>query len=284
MQATSAAKEFVGAAQLLDVIHRVHGGDSRAVFRSDRPYRILFAEHFNAKALFNLVGFFDRVDFKNYRIHVVVSDASRIASMEAMFVTCGGRLKADTALPITYEHTDLTTFLKVAVNKVRRLSPVSSSSSLPFRFDYIEYSGGMSVEETHPEQLMLLKESLTPEGVLGLTYFARNHHVDKLRRFRETKNTSALPPFSLETGRLVRSYLDLHKMSFLKEDSALVTFLGGEPVPRTHPPRFLSEVAPSVEWRAFSQSEVEAAAMLADLKTVAWMPSAYAHPFGESVD
>jgi hypothetical protein len=279
MQATSAAKEFVGAAQLLDVIHRVHGGDSRAVFRSDRPYRILLAEHFNAKALFNLVGFFDRVDFSNYRIHVVTSDAARIAAMEAMFVTCGGRLKvAGAALPVTYEQVDLTTYLRVAASKLRRLSP--ESSSLPFRFDYIEYSGGMSVEETHPEQLALMRQVLSPEGVLGLTYFARNHHVDKLRRFRKTKNTSALPPFSLETARLVRSYLDLHKMSFLKEDAALVTFLGGEPVPRTHPPRFLSEVAPSVEWRAFSQDEVEAAARLADLRPVAWMPSAYAHPFG----
>eukprot|EP01034_Spumella_vulgaris_P023136 gene23136-29329_t len=278
MQSTSPAKEFVGAGQLLDVIHLVHGGHSKPVFRADRPYRLLFAEHFNPKALFNLVGFFDRVEFSNYHIHVALSDASSIDSIRETLSVCAGTLKSKGALAITYEQTELTPYLRTAANKLRSMSSFSSQSA---RFDYIEYSGGVSVETQHPEQLVLMREILTDEGVLGLTYFAKNHHVDKIRRFMETKNTSAMPPFSLETGRLVRSYLDLHKMPFLKDDAALVTFLGGEPVKRKHPPAYLSDVVPNVKWRAFSQSEVLSAAQSAGLKAVAWVPSAYAHPFDE---
>ncbi len=39
MQANSAAREFVGAALVPDVVHHVFAGDARKVFDAGHPYR-----------------------------------------------------------------------------------------------------------------------------------------------------------------------------------------------------------------------------------------------------
>ena len=49
-------QQFLGSASLVDIVHHVYAGDSRRLKPAGRKYRVLFAEHFNPRNLYSLLG------------------------------------------------------------------------------------------------------------------------------------------------------------------------------------------------------------------------------------
>lgn len=276
MQANSEAKEFVGAALMTDIIHYVYNGNSGHVFNSGHTFRFLFASYFNPKIIYNLIGFFDRTGFTAYEI-VVVADESVLNEIKNTLQACSLGLK-NKHVSITYSSVTAAEYLRTALAKRMFHTPATMNAVL---FDYIEYNGAMSVSSNYETELADFKQLLQPKGVIGMTYFAKNHHVDKIRKATSAKNTSALAPFSLENSRFIKSYLELNGMSFLTKDQALLLYLGAESSPSPHCPVNVDMVAPSVDWKGYSQSEVLNMLEQQGLRVVTWMPRAYAHPFGK---
>ena len=260
---------------MTDLIHYVYNGNSARIFSTGHTLRFLFASYFNPKMIYNLIGFFDRTGFTAYEI-VVVSEEKIISEIKTTLSSCSINLK-NRHVSITYSQTSLTDYLRTALTRKKFQTAAGMNSVL---FDYIEYTYGMSIAEDYESELSSFKQLLQPEGVIGLTYFAKNHHVDNIRKATSNKNTSALIPFCMENSRFIKSYLDLNGMSFLTRDQALLWYLGAESAPH-YCPVLISQVAPSYEWTGFTQSEVLSALSGLGLRVASWLPHSYAHPFGK---
>lgn len=270
------AKEFVGAALMMDIIHHIFNGDSAKVFNSGHVFRFLFAKYFNPKIIYNLIGFFDRTGFKQYEI-VIVTEEPVINEIKATIESCRTMLKNGPPA-IVYSKVGISDYLKHSLTRKRYQASHMKHSVL---FDYVEYNYGLSMSDDYTTELANFKELLAPEGVIGLTYFTKNYHVDKINETIEKKNNQRFVPFSIENTRLIKNYFELNSMNFLMKDNTLITFLGGEITPlKMHHNNI--EIPDRVKWRAYSQHEVVHILSSLGLKVSAWMPSAYAKPFGKS--
>jgi hypothetical protein len=94
-----------------------------------RPYRILFAEYFNEKNIYNIIGFHRRnhAILKDIEI-IIITDQDRGDKILESIRSCGFSTKG-----ILVVNSDLENYLKTA-----------KMSSNNIHFDYIEYFGGIS--------------------------------------------------------------------------------------------------------------------------------------------
>jgi hypothetical protein len=256
--------------------------------------RILFAEHFNERLVYNLIGFVQRNPALTVDV-VIVSPKDDIEQTIRNSMTACGVTVSPRSLRLSYHRSSLRDYLLEWRRK--NLSP----------FNYIEYNNGVMISSTTsstsaeeieskidvPEvdldsesvsELSLLREALADDnGILGLTYFSKNTHQERLFRLLRNRDENVHDPFSKHPEHLVGAYLDAHGMGFLKEDDQLMHFFGGRVGENNY--RSMPENA---NWtmslgEAFSQSEMEALLRRHGMEIRAWFPTAYSHPYGTFV-
>ena len=263
---------FIGAAILPDILHHAFQGHAATFLTPAAPapkaLRFLFAEHFHPEMLFNLLGQLQRLAIQDFEVVVVTPDSATINIIQDRLQACRLAVSIEVSQKVAFHEESILAFA------------ADRGLDAPL-YNYIEYNAGISKAAEPEAELSAVSALLLPgTGVMGLTYFTRNHHVHRLRSLVDKRNLTAMIPFSLEATRLVRTYLDQHRMGALKDDHELVTHLGGEADRFTNVRYKLSEAVPRAAWRVYSQSEVVELAAGVGLNVASWVPSAYAKPFG----
>ena len=219
----------------------------------------------------NLIGQIDRESGLAHEIVVVTPDQQVAEEIKHRIAACGATI-AGQPPRVQYIFSNLDDFL---IEK--RDSDVRNED----KFDYVEYNGGASKSTDAASQLSGLHKLLHNDGVIGLTYFARNHHVTKSRQLVDERDVNAMIPFSLDASRIVRTYLDRNKLGLFKMDEELIVHLGGQRRKRSSMMYQASELEPRADWYMFKASEISRLAELNGLTVASWAPIAYSHPFGE---
>jgi hypothetical protein len=257
-----AYNEFLGAGSIPDVVHHAYKGNAQLLYA--KRINILFAEYFNIRNFYNLVGFFLRNKSFRGDITVVTQDINLANQAQEVLESCIFRQEG--TYTISYKIIRLTDYLFRVSEENAKLSSMYQT-----KFDYIEYNSGLSTSTEATTHLTFFSEILAPNGVLGLTYFGANHHQQTIRSLVKNRNSSAHHPFSQQAERIVEAYLCANQMCDLTNDDELVQFLAG--------------ISPDVEMKdtfaAFHRHEVEGILFSYGLKEVSWLPATYSHPYSE---
>jgi len=259
-------KKFIGAALPHDFIHHVYGGDGSFVFgRTEKsPYRILFAHYFDILMVQNLIGVFKLEKFENYLLTVVTEDIIIANQLRVQLSKCLGFIDIN-LLRIEIIELPLSEYLR------------NSSQDIPM-FDYIEYNGGLSFDENYLDNLASLRNVLTTNGILGITYFQANRHSNSIKLHLESLNNSVMLPFSSDPVRYVQQYLSINKLDFMLNDEQLFTFLSGDINWKSA--RTKRSMA-GRKWKSYSRKQVVDTLSSLHLVDAAWVPTAYMHPYEE---
>jgi hypothetical protein len=224
----------------------------------------LFAEYFDKRAVYNLLGQFQRAGYENFEIDVVTSDNSKILEMKADFQLCQS---------VVQFQTEQLRFESVSIDSFFDLENVED-------YDYIEYNGGVSIDPNFSNHLRLFRDHLSEDGVIGLTYFSNNSHVRELKGQIDKMQVKQFIPFSLETKRLIKEYLEMNRLGLLANDEHLMYFLGAEPRKRAYPPKSVEDLAPAVNWKAYKRQDIREILDKNNLTGISWVPTAYSFPYG----
>jgi len=201
--------EAIGAASIFDIIHHIHGGNASKLNNLETPYRILFAEYFNDKNIYNLIGFKRRYQIIKSMEIVIITNDDRSTNILETIIRCG------------YSTKEIKIINKSLDDYLKNTNP----SQL---FDYIEYFGGISKSTNYKSHLHSFQKLLNTNGVIGLTYFTKNIHQMKIKTLLESSNSSFHYPFSYESQRLVVQYLEDNGLRLFTKDSDLHNFLAGD--------------------------------------------------------
>lgn len=126
--------------------------------------RFLFAEYFDRRLIFNLLGYFSRKKFRNFEIVVVHRDPQFMVSIQNSIQSCLALIDFESSL-LHFEVSDLTFYLERFLKE---------NSELPSKkFDYIEYNGGISMDPSFRTHLNLFSGALSADGVIGRVYHCR---------------------------------------------------------------------------------------------------------------
>jgi hypothetical protein len=253
--------------------------------------------------VYNLLGQLSRANVPAFEIVVVTPTADVIDTVRGTIEACLGTGAAD---GIEFMHMSLDEYLEVILE-----DSVLLGGGDTLLFDYIEYNGGLSKyasnasevptscssaensstgsetilcnkidNDSFPTQLQGLHRLLQDEtGVLGLTYFAHNVHVSRIRALVDSRNVNAMIPFSLHPSRLVRAYLEVHKMGILQKDTELLIHLGGSYAENEFVYRE-SQLVPRVQWRALTQQQALHAFTEGGFEITSRLPTGYSNAFG----
>ena len=250
--------------------------------------RFLFAQFFNPEMVFNLIGSLEKEDILSYEVVVVTPDAALIEFMKhTLEQTCAEETEEVAVQHVRYVPMLLKPFLESLKRQQEEKGEEKGGqqqTSAPLDFDYIEYNGGMSMDAAGCRSHLLgLGQILHDDGVIGMTYFSTNSHVDAVRSLLRGQNKLFFFPFSLERNRLIQQYLVDRKLEAHKKDWELVALMGGErhAFRRSYVPHTLLELEAPVNWTTYSQSEVVRIVGEQGLRVVSWIPTAYSHPYGE---
>ena len=210
-QLSSVAKEFLGAASLEDIVHHNHAGDLGVFAKSVKRvrYSILFAEHYNSRALYMMLHYIKMLEDLNknsmVRFDIVVSDTNktRLGSVANKVKKCSSHKHI-----IFYNR------------KVEELPE-------KYRFDYIEFNlasldshrllldqGGASLLE----KLRYLQSMLLPSGVIGMSLFCFNAHEQRIRSLAGKASGAS-------REKLVDLYLRSQGLQLFADDNALEAYL-----------------------------------------------------------
>lgn len=254
--------EYIGAASLLDIAHNVYMGFFPRGTETSH-FRVLFAEYFNPRMVYNLIGSAVRRLNGRVNITIVRINAVDIELMKDTIKACGAA--ADFS-HITFVHGTLQ-------------GHFGNSSNLDQIFDYIEYNGGINLSPSYTSDLEILKNVLTTDGSIGLSYFTSNIHQATLDRLLRSRNTTQSVPLAGRPEYLLSTYFDRHGLQLLKTDPALYEFFSGKLN------RPLSDSKPDTtalnNHRVFTKSEIALVLGNMGLNISAWIPPAYSNPFAE---
>jgi hypothetical protein len=214
-----------------------------------------------------LIGFFQSEKFSAFHITVVSNKSDAIEFLKSKLTACAAYIHCDST-KLDFINTSLDIFVKKA-------------QILGSKYDFIEYNGGLSIDENYIENLAGFRDILSPIGVIGVTYFSSNRHIDIINTHLSMLNKTVFLPFSMESARYVRQYLKLHKLDFMSSDDQLMAFLGAEPISRKYPNDKLVNVIPSVRWRSYMKDDIIHVLEDSKLFAAAWIPTAYTNPYGK---
>lgn len=211
--------EYIGAASVVDLLHHVYLGNGVRVMRANRRYRVLFAEYFSPRMVANLVSF--SLQRMNAKIHIVVATRSQdlIESLTHTISMCGSIVGKESIVMETHIVNDLTAWLGEMAD-----SFWAEGQAHAEHFDYIEYNGGLSLSPSPHEDLKHFMDLLTPDGVIGATYFAETVHQAALDALVDGQNASANPAFSSTPSHLIKGYLHHHGLGHFATDRPLIDF------------------------------------------------------------
>jgi len=208
----------------------------------------------------NLIGVFEMEKFSNYHITIVTDDETILDYLSLQFSVCGSYVRIDMS-KIEIFRMPLSQFLR------------DTSKTFQLNYDFVEYNGGMSIDSNCSFHLDGLKALLAEKGIIGVTYFASNHHITTLKSHLEMLNQSVMFPFSSDARRYIKQYFSVHKLDFMGNDEQLLTFLSDHLVP--------NERSPTKKWKTFDRMNIVSLLKSIHLKDAAWIPTAYSHPFGK---
>ena len=135
---------YIGAAVIPDIVHHVYGGDASLVLAGSGKgkFRVLFAEHFSASNVFNLVSV---VSKNNFNVEVtVLTTSDSIRRIREAFAVCNLQLAARV------------TFAALKENKT--YSESLGAQQVGGGYDYIEYNGGASRSAAYVRELKELRQ------------------------------------------------------------------------------------------------------------------------------
>jgi hypothetical protein len=145
-------QEFIGSASLPDVVHHVYGGDSNRLYPSGMPYRVLFAEYFNPKNLYSLLG---RTKFpigSHLEITVLVPSGTIAQKIRETVKQCMNSCKSLEIIELSLNEYSKQLMSKMMVRKNK------GTSYADYLYDFIEYNGGMSIDPLYKEILNMMSK------------------------------------------------------------------------------------------------------------------------------
>ena len=157
-QVSTASQSFIGAAIPTDIIHHVYSGDMRKIFSDDVTFKALFAEYFSPDMVLSLLGNFETLAFKNYEITIVTPLEDIMTQIDETYMKCA----------LTYTSSEKKK-VKYFIQSLDEFGATFRSSS-GMRFDYVEYSGGLSKSSSYMQHLKILQSLLTPKGAHYVMY------------------------------------------------------------------------------------------------------------------
>lgn len=127
-----------------DIVHHVYGGDASPVLAGSGKgkFRVLFAEHFSASNVFNLMCVISKYDF-NVEVTVLTTPIS-IRQIREVFTVCNLQLAARVKFG--------------ALKENKTYSESLGAQQVGGGYDYIEYNGGASRSGTYVNELRELRK------------------------------------------------------------------------------------------------------------------------------
>ena len=274
LQINNRIKSFVGTANPIDIIHHVYNGAMHHIFNDEKKYKVLFAEYFTNEMIYGLIGNFATLDFKNFELYILSPKDLIEEDIRGHLEYCSMIAKFNKLVSIIFIHQSLDSYFNTR----------SRSSTFDTYFDYIEYNGGLSMSQSYMNHLSQLGKLLSDRGVIGLTYFPSNIHVETLRSIMQTRNVSAHMPFSYDMTNAVKEYLNLYDMAFLSKDKQILNLLGGDIYNSPFPFMKETDIVMPYQWNTYKQAEVIDILQQTGYSLISWIPSAYSNPYSEIGD
>lgn len=219
--------------------------------------------------VYNLLSQLKSKQISNYEIIIVTPDTKLIANMkETLSITCSSVTNSYHLDKLIYVNSFLSHYIDKIKKKISTTTTTSSivkvvndMKNLHYKFDFIEYNGGLSMNpNSNVRHLIGLNDLLHENGVIGITYFTKNKHVDNIKKLLLSQNNTYFLPFSLERNRFIQQYLIDNNMNSFINDHELIASLGGErhAYERNYIPHKVMDLEQTVEWKTFTQIEVTA--------------------------
>jgi hypothetical protein len=279
LQMRGLLNEYIGAVSIPEIMHFVHGGSYSKVLDTKQPFRVLFAEYVNMKSVLVLLAYAFGSFEGNVEITVLTADVEVINSIKQTVRDCS---KPHYLKMVNFIDVDLDTYI------TQRLTVPAARTM----FDYIEYYGGLSLDPKKAEEhIPSLQTLLAPDGVIGITFFAKNIHQSTIHSMVENRIGNAMIPFSQQTNRIVEHYFKLHNLhwNIVEQDTQLVRFLAHDVrglVSRLSFEANTSSLAvPFVDdGKAYHLREVESLLKKWGYRVRATFPTAFSRPYEEFGD
>jgi hypothetical protein len=263
--ALSGLQEFVGAASVADVVHRVYGGNmSYVVPEHGKFYHVLFLEYFNDRNVFMLVGYVLRNLVNKVKISVVTTSKERAAALHNALGRC-----------LTGYESLVTV---VVINTLDEYVSIPAVT----KFNLIEFNGGLSYvgQPSAVRILSSIKKNLlyTQTGVISATFFSKNFHIASMESLLQRRDPDYHYPFSRNITSLLKLYLSSNKLELFHHDRELLTFLERYYTQESVP---LNETAVAPRLSVYTNSDMRSLMQESGLNIAGWLPTAYSHPFDE---
>jgi hypothetical protein len=231
MQLRGMLGEYVGSVSVPEISHFIYGGrpvTQRASQQGQHKYRVLFAEEFHVKSVLITLVYGAGALQGAIEVTVVTPRSDVIDAIKRTLIDCS---RQSLSASVEFIATDLSTYLQ-------------SSSRSRKEFDFIEFNGGLSFDKATAEKnLQLMAGFLKPDGVIGITFFAKSVHQAAIHSMIERRIGDALIPLSQETARIVKMYFAMHNLPFhhVEKDLQLLRFLS-------------HDIHDKIKWRATYES------------------------------
>lgn len=259
----------LGAANLLDIVHHVYGGDSGRVFANEKwVYRVLFAGSFHPKDVYlfmrqlELLQASEKYAFTNYSsphpsdghrvmVYVLADEAAVVEQVDAHFSKC-----ATKKLPRNIRFVTSTLLL---------------SQANDLRFDYIDFQNDISTNEHYSDALTLYRDLLSPSGVIGITAYSENNVVNKIRQLLIHGDVEAHLPFSADVVKFVYAFLVAEGYKEIADkDIDLLHFIAAMP----------SHMGGSTWQKSWSVSGLSIMLSNIGMEDVSFIPAFVKNPYG----
>ena len=263
--ALNSLKEFVGAASISDVVHRVYGGNMSYVTpEAGTFYNVLFLEYFNDRNVFMLVGYVLRNLVNKVKITVATTSNERIITLTDALNKCV---------------TGFDSFVSfVAIDNFNEYVDRPSMT----KYNLIEFNGGVSYLGQHKAVSVLtnIRKNLlfTRTGVISMTYFSNNFHIESMESLLRMRDTEYHYPFSRNITSLLKLYLSSNKLELLHHDAELLSFLedfyAQEDI-------VVNKTDVVNRFSVYTSNDMKNIMLESGLSIAGWLPTAYSHPFDE---
>jgi hypothetical protein len=255
LHARDSGRKLSGIGSIPDIVHHVYGGVSSMIM-SKPEFNILYVAPWGTAGFMTLLKFMTENYTGHLRVTVISRDRALASSVQAIIDSCTMSRPVDITLKFRHE---VTQFIDDAL-----LAEVTDAAGPSGTYDYIDVNGGQ--ETLTASMLALLRNLLSPGGVLGACAFSSNRHSEQILQLINARNVSAHAPFSTDGKRLVKAYLDDNDLSLVIEDEELVEFLSA------------GAEGPA---NLLTKRDMKAALSGAGFSVKSWVPTATLSPFEE---
>jgi hypothetical protein len=267
--------EYIGVASINEIIHHIYKGNiNRIQLNNIRSYNILFANYFNERNIYSLIGYFQtsKLIF-NIDITILSNNINLINKIKEKLNQCNNNkfLNSSTIINFNYINNDIISYSKLYIGKF---------------YDYVEYNNGISLnsKEIVNIHLNIFHNLLYNDGIIGLTYYTNNKHINQIKNILQkyiiSDNNNNNNKLYLKD--IIKKYFNNNGLEIFNNDNQLIEFiLQYILIDISSISNKDSNIVTNNNYNIYLMNEIEDLLIQSNLQVLAWLPTSYSHPYDE---